>query len=381
MKIKVLLLIVSFFVFLSCKNEQSNVLPPQKIQVFEVKAKTVPIYQEFVGQIYGERDIPIRARVQGFLEKIYFKEGSRVKKGQLLYHIDPDPFMQEVAEKESMVSQAKTLLIQSESDLQRIKPLAELDAVSKRELDMAQAKRDADISSLEAAKANLNIANINLGYAKMYAPINGIIGKTLAREGEFVGKEPNPVILNTVSEIKNVRVQFFLSENEYLRIARNYMERYKQKIQTNKEHLAVELILADGTLYEHKGKMDFIDRNVDPSTGAILLQASFPNPDGLIRPGQFARVKSVIKTEKDALLVPQKCITELQGEFSVFVVNSENKIERKQVEIGDKIDDLWIIKEGINSGDKVVLEGLQKVASGMEVIPEVTEFESQSNNQ
>ena len=372
----------SFLIFLSCKDEQSNVLPPQTIKVFEVKkAKTVPIFQEFVGQIYGERDIPIRARVQGFLKKIYFEEGTHVKKGQLLYAIEPDPFMQEVAEKESMVAQARTLLIQSESDLLRIKPLADLDAVSKRELDMAQAKRDADISSLEAAKANLNIANINLGYAKMYAPINGIIGKTLAREGEFVGKDPNPVILKTVSEIKIIRVQFFLSENEYLRIAKNYIEKYKQKIQKNNQDLPVELILADGTFYDQKGKIDFIDRNVDPSTGAILLQASFPNPDGLIRPGQFARVKTMIKEEIDALLLPQKCITELQGQFSVFVVNSENKIERKQVEIGDKIDDLWIIKEGINSGDKVVLEGLQKVASGMEVIPEVTEFKSQSNIQ
>ncbi len=376
-----LLFALSVFTLLSCKDKEPDVIPPQPFQVYEVKAKTVPIYQEYVGQIYGERDIPIRARVQGFLDKIYFDEGTRVKKGQLLYAIDPEPFMQEVTEKESMVAQAKTLLIQSESDLQRIIPLAELDAVSKRELDMAQAKRDADISSLEAAKATLNLAKINLGYAKMYAPINGIIGKTLAREGEFVGKDPNPVILNTVSEIKNVRVQFFLSENEYLRIARSYMTKFKQKIQKNNEDIEVELILADGTLYKHKGKMDFIDRNVDPSTGAILLQASFPNPDGLIRPGQFARVKSIVKTEKDALLVPQKCITELQGQYSVFIVNSENKIERKQVEIGDKIDDLWIIKEGINNGDKVVLEGLQKVASGMEVIPEVTEFESQSNNQ
>lgn len=373
---------IVILLMISCKNEQKNVLPPQTIKVFEVKkAKTVPIFQEFVGQIYGERDIPIRARVQGFLQKIYFEEGSRVKKGQLLYAIDPDPFMQEVAEKESMVAQAKTLLIQSESDLLRIKPLAEIDAVSKRELDMAQAKRDADISSLEAAKANLSIANINLGYAKMYAPINGIIGKTLAREGEFVGKDPNPVILNTVSEIKIIRVQFFLSENEYLRIAKNYVEKYKQKIQKNNQDLPVELILADGTFYDQKGKIDFIDRNVDPSTGAILLQASFPNPDGLIRPGQFARVKTMIKEEVGALLLPQKCITELQGQFSVLVVNSENKIERHQVEIGDKIDDLWIIKKGINSGDKVVLEGLQKVTSGMEVIPEVTEFKSQSNIQ
>lgn len=373
---------VLFFValsFFSCnKKDTVTQLPPQPIKVFDVRPETVPIYQEFVGQIYGERDIPIRARVEGFLNKIYFNEGSRVKKGQLLYAIDPDPFVQEVAAQRSRVSQAKTMLIQSESDLQRIIPLAAIDAVSKRELDMAIAKRDADISALDAANAVLNISKINLGYAKLYAPINGIIGKTLAREGEFVGKDPNPVILNTISEIKRIRVQFFLSENEYLRIARNYMNKYEKRIQKNDEIIDIQLILADGSLYKHKGKMDFIDRNVDPSTGAILLQASFPNPDGLIRPGQFARVKALIKEEVDALKVPQKCITELQGQYSVFIVNSENKIETIQVKIGDKIDDYWIISEGLNSGDKVVLEGLQKIKSGMEVIPEITEFKSQT---
>ncbi len=366
---------VCVFVF-SCKKEEIKVIPPQPIKVYEVKPKSVPIFKEFVGQIYGERDIPIRARVEGFLEKIYFKEGSNVKKGQLLYAIDPDPFREKVAAEQSMVAQAKTMLAQKESDLQRVKPLAAIDAVSKRDLDMAQAERDAAISSLDAANANLNIANINMSYAKLYSPINGVIGRTLAREGEFVGKDPNPVILNTVSDIKTVRVQFFLSENEYLLMAREYMNNSKR---TNKP--SFELILSDGSLYKYQGEMDFVDRNIDEKTGSILLQATFPNPDGFIRPGQFARVKIKVKNIEAAILVPQKSVTELQGLYSVFIVNSENKIETKQVEVGEKIGDLWIIKKGVNAKDKVVFEGLQKIKSGMEVIPEVAEFKSQTNIQ
>ena len=382
MKTKIILLILPFLIFLSCKKEEEKKqLPPQNIKVFEVKAKSVPIYEEYVGQIYGEKDIPIRARVEGFLEKISFKEGSRVKKGQLLYTIDSDPFMEGVVAQQSMVSQAETVLIQMESDLSRVKPLAEMDAVSKRDLDMAQAQRDAAISSLKAAKANLKISQINLGYAKLYAPIDGIIGKTLAREGEFVGKDPNPVILNTVSELKNIRVQFFLSENEYLLAARNFIGKYDKKIETQREKLSLELILTDGSVYKHKGEIDFIDRNIDASTGTILLQATFSNPDRLLRPGQFARVRVKVADRKDALMVPQKCVSELQGQYSLFIVNSENKIESRQVKVGYKLDDFWIIQEGLKNNDKVVLEGLQKVRTGMEVVPEVTEYKSQSTNQ
>lgn len=381
MNTKIIFFVLPFFIF-SCKKEEvKKQLPPQTIKVYEVKPKSVPIFKEFVGQVYGEKDIPIRARVEGFITGISFEEGSRVKKGQLLYSIDPDPFMEKVVAQKSMVSQAKTMLIQKESDLNRVKPLAEMDAVSKRDLDMAQAQRDAAISSLKAAEANLEIAQINLGYTKVYAPINGIIGRTMAREGEFVGREPNPVILNTVSELKNVRVQFFLSENEYLYAAREFVTTYKKKIQTQDDKLPLELILTNGSVYKYKGVIDFIDRNIDASTGAIMLQATFPNPDRLLRPGQFARVRIKVQDVKDALLVPQKCVTELQGQYSLLVVNTDNKIEAKQVEIGEKLTDFWIIKKGIKAGDKIVLDGLQKVQSGTEVIPEVTEFKSQSNTQ
>ncbi len=373
------LFIIGVF-FSSCKKDEAKKqLPPQKINVFEVKSQTVPIYEEFVGQIYGEKDIPIRARVDGYIEEIHFEEGSRVKKGDLLYVIDPAPFVEAEVAKQSMVAQAETVLVQTESDLKRIKPLAEMDAVSQRELDMAQAQRDASISALNAAKADLNIAQINLSYTKIVSPINGIIGRTLAREGEYVGKDPNPVILNTVSNINTIRVQFFLSENEYLRAARSYVNDSGKKIQRdNGETVVVELILSDGTLYDQKGRIDFIDRSVNSSTGTILLQASFPNPSGLIRPGQFARVKIKALEVKDALIVPQKCLSELQGQYSVLVVNSENKVETVQVKIGEKIPGYTIIKEGIKSGDKIILEGLQKARPGMEVIPVVTPYKNES---
>lgn len=373
---------IIFLVILSCnKDKQVKVMPPQPFQVYEIETKSVPIYDEFVGQVYGEKDIPIRARVVGFLDGIHFREGERVKKGQLLYSIDPEPLQEEVAAQTSMVAQAQTILVQAESDLKRIQPLAEVSAVSEQELDMATSQRDAAISGLEAAKANLNIANINLGYAKMYSPIDGIIGKTLAREGEFVGKEPNPVILNTVSQLRSVRVQFFLSENDYLRVAREYMIRAKDKTAAKNEAIDLQLILADGSVYPYKGKMDFIDRNVDASTGAILLQATFPNPDRLIRPGQFARVKAKIREAKDAVLIPQKCARELQGQYSVFLVNAENKLEARQITIGEKIGEFFIVKEGLQGGDKIILEGVQKARSDMEIIPELTEFVSQQNPQ
>ena len=379
-KIYILFLVVSIL-FTGCKKEQQGVIPPQPFEVYEIKTKSVPIYQEFVGQLYGEKDIPIRARVVGFLDGMHFKEGERVQKGQLLYSIDPDPLLQEVAAQTSMVAQAQTVLAQAESDLKRIEPLAALSAVSEQELSMATSQRDAAASGLEAAIANLKLAELNLGYAKMYAPIEGIIGKTLAREGEFVGKDPNPVILNTVSQLSSVRVQFFLTERDYIKVAKEFINRTNKKIEARDSEVELELLLADGSLYEHKGKMDFIDRNIDSETGSILIQASFPNPDRMLRPGQFARVKIKVREAKDAILIPQKCAKELQGQFSVMFVNSENIVESKQVVIIDKFGEFYVVEEGLKNGDKIIMEGLQKARSGMEIIPEVTDFVSQQTPQ
>ena len=374
-----LFLLLFLVITTSCKEKQIKTQPLQKINVYEVNSKTVPIYEVFVGQVFGQKDIPIRARVEGFLEGINFIEGSNVKKGDLLYTIDPDPFREAVVAKQSMVAQANTIVTQKESDLKRVKPLAEIDALSKRELDMAQAQRDASISSLEAANADLKIALINLSYTKIASPIDGIIGRTLAREGEFVGKNPNPVILNTVSDINTIRVQFFLSENEYLKIAKEYSKNSSQQEREKKSD--IQLILSDGSLFEERGKIDFIDRNIDTSTGTILVQATFQNPDKIIRPGQFARVKIKVKDVKDALIVPQKCLMELQGQYSVLVVNEQNKVETIQVEVGEKIPGFVIVKSGLKNGDRVVLEGLQKARPGNEIIPVVTDYKSQETKQ
>ena len=342
--------------------------------------KDVPIYSEFVGQVFGLYDIPIRARVEGFLEGIYFQEGQAVKKGQLLYAIDAQPFIAEVASQRSKVAEAKTLLVNAEKELNRYRPLAAKNAVSQSDLDAAQATYEAALASVEAAKANMQMSKINLSYTKMKSPIQGVIGKTEAKIGEFVGREPNPVILNTVSRIDTIRVQFFLTEADYLRIAKQYGEEIKENRENpnSKSTVDIELILSDGSIYPYTGKVDFIDRNVNSSTGSLLVQASFPNTQKLIRPGMYAKVKIPLQIVEDGMMIPQRCVKELQGQYSVYVVDSENKIVAKQLEIRGKIGDYYVVKDGIEATDKIVLEGLQKVSFGMEVIPKVTEFQSQS---
>ncbi|MCF6360199.1 MAG: efflux RND transporter periplasmic adaptor subunit [Cyclobacteriaceae bacterium] len=381
MKYSYLLFLVASVLFSSCnKEKKKQQQKPQQIQVVEVIQKDVPIYSEFVGQAYGLYDIPIRARVEGFLEGIHFSEGQGVKKGQLLYVIDAQPFIAEVASQQSKVAEAKTILVNASAELNRYKPLAERNAVSQSDLDAAQATYDAAQASVEAAKANMRMSQINLSYTRMKSPIKGVIGKTEAKIGEFVGREPNPVILNTVSRIDTIRVQFFLTEGQYLQLAKEYGKELKKPENSNpEEKVIVNLILADGENYAYSGVIDFIDRSVDSSTGSLLVQASFPNPKRLLRPGMYTKVKVAIELVKNALLVPQRCVQELQGQYSVYIVNANNIIEAKQLKIKAKIGDYYIIDEGIKAGEKIVLEGLQKVGSGMEVSPKVIEFQSQSS--
>ncbi len=382
MKYKVLLVLIAGALLAACnKEKKQQQRQPPEIQVVEVIQKDVPIYSEFVGQAYGLYDIPIRARVEGFLEGIYFSEGQGVKKGQLLYVIDAQPFIAEVASQQSKVAEAKTVLVNASAELSRYKPLAEKNAVSKSDLDAAQATYDAALASVEAAKANMRMSQINLSYTRMKSPIRGVIGRTEAKIGEFVGRDPNPVILNTVSRIDTIRVQFFITEGQYLRLAKQYRDDIKEKGENpnTKRKADIQLILADGEGYNFLGWFDFIDRNVDSSTGSMMVQASFPNPNGLLRPGMYTKVKVPIENVKNALLVPQRCVSELQGQYSVYIVNGENKIEAKQIKIKEKIGDYYMIEEGVVAKDKIVLEGLQKVGSGMVVKPKIVEFQSQSS--
>ncbi|MCZ6471476.1 MAG: efflux RND transporter periplasmic adaptor subunit [Gammaproteobacteria bacterium] len=376
----VLITCLVFLLFACSEEKKAPAPPPPEVSVFETKAEDVPLFLEFVGQTSGLKDITIRARVEGFLEGIHFKEGSWIKKGDLLYTMESQPFEEKVATRMSNVAEVKTMLAKNKGDLDRIEPLAKINAVSKSDLDAAQAAYDATISSLEAARANLRAANIQLGYTKISSPINGIIGKTQAKVGDFVGKDPSPVILNTVSQVDTILVTFFITETQYLEFSR-----HKAKVgskQPDDGEAKFELILIDGSLYGYNGKLDFVDREVDTTTGSMLVQASFPNPDRLLRPGQFTRVRIKIQVVKGAILIPQRCVMEIQGLYNVFVVDSNNKIETREIQVGTKVGSSWMITEGLKPGEKVVYEGLQKVRDGVTVNPTIADIKSmdQGNN-
>ncbi len=367
MRFKTIALItcLCFYLFACSEENKTSAPPPPEVSVIETKARDVPLYLEFVGQTSGLKDIAIRARVEGFLEGLHFQEGSEVGKGALLYTLESQPFEEKVAARMSAVAEVKTMLAKAKGDLARIKPLAKINAVSKSDLDAAVAAYESTLSSLEAAKATLRAAKIELSYTKINSPIGGIIGRTKAKVGDFVGKDPNPVILNTVSQLDTILVDFFITETQYLKLARHLAKEVSK--QQDEQKANFELILIDGSTYEHKGKPDFVDREVDTTTGAMLVQASFPNPDKLLRPGQFTKVRIKGQVVKDAILIPQRCVMEIQGLYNVFVVDTSGKIETREIRVGSRVGSLWLITEGLKPGEKVVFEGLQKVRDGVTV--------------
>ena len=373
------LIVLLAIVLINCAPKQQVKMQPQKVNVIVTQQKNITDYKEFVGQIYGYKDISIRARVDGFLEGIHFREGYPVKKGQLLYTIDSQPFEAEVSSYQSKVAEAKTMYAKAEADLNRYKPLAESNAVSKADLDAAQAQYDAAESSVQAAEANLRLAKIKMGYTKILSPIYGIIGKTQAKIGEYVGKSQSTVVLNTVSRIDEIFVEFFLTESQYLGVMKHLGSADTLFYSREEKNKILELILADGSIHDSKGHISFLDRAIDSNTGSLLVQAQFENSKRIIRPGQYAKIRFPLIIE-DAIVIPQKCVIELQGQFSVFIVNIENIIETRQIVAGAKIDDFWVIEDGLKAGEKVVIDGVQKVRSGVEVNATEIEFESQSNS-
>lgn len=373
MRLKAVSLSACLFLFLfACsekKNTDMSAAPPAKISVIETTARDVPLYLQLVGETHGLKDIAIRARVEGFLEGIHFQEGSEVKKGDLLYTLESQPFEEKVAARKSAVAEAQTMLAKAKGDLDRIEPLAKINAVSQSDLDAATAAYEASISSLEAAKATLRAAKIELGYTKIYSPIDGIIGRTQAKVGDFVGREPNPVILNTVSQVDTVLVTFFITESQYLEVARSLAK--TNPARRDRREANPQLILIDGSVYEHKGKIDFVDRQVDTTTGAMLVQASFPNPEKLLRPGQFVKVRILGRMVNNGILIPQRCVMELQGLYQVYVVDVNNKVTTRRITVGPKVGSFWLVAKGLKAGEKVIYEGLQKVKDGATVAPTI----------
>jgi len=379
-----LILIPAFGLLISgCKEKSTAALPPPQVQVVEVIQQDIPVMEEWVGQTFGLFDISIQARVDGFLEGMFFEEGRRVKKGQLLYTIETEPYDAKVAVAQGQLEEVNTRLVKSESDLTRIRPLAEVNAVSQSDLDAAVAQRDAAKAAVEAARANLESANIELGFTRIYSPIDGVIGKTQVYPGDYVGRGITNVVLNEVSRIDSILVEFHLPEEKYLEFVRFFSQKGGVAVQKNTADRGLTLILSDGSEYPERGRIKFVNRQVDAATGTILLQASFPNPGLILRPGQFAKVRGVVDLIQDGLLIPQRCVQELQGNYNVFVVNEKDEVEYRRIEVSSAYETSYmIVSSGLAPGERVVYEGLQKVKSGAKVSPVVENLsDSQVENQ
>lgn len=373
-----LMLFLFVFLLISCVKNEKKVLPPPGVQLIKVLQTDVPIPNDFTGQTYGYKDIPIRARVDGFLTGIHFQEGSTVKKGQLLYTIDPEPLKALEAQQLSLLAQAETMLAKAESDVKRYRPLAAINAVAQSDLDAAEAQYKSAQASVEAAEAQLRYAQINLSYTRITSPIDGIIGKTEAKTGEYVGRAPNPVVLNTVSTTDTILVQFSISESEFLGLVRS-MQKKKEaedtaKVKNPKQKAQISLVLADGTTFESPGRFNFADRQVDPSTGTILMQVSFFNKGNILRPGQFARLRVVMDEVENGLLIPQRCVREIQGNFMVYTVNANNEVETRQVKLGSKVGSMWLVLEGLKAEDQIIFEGLMYARPGNKVTPQLIDI-------
>ncbi|HKQ97681.1 MAG TPA: efflux RND transporter periplasmic adaptor subunit [Candidatus Polarisedimenticolia bacterium] len=349
----------------ACKKPAPQARPPLELPVIKVIQLDTPITADRVGQIYGAEDIEIRARVAGFLEGMHFKEGSRVRKGDLLYTIDPREQQEEVARAQGDLASAKTRLVKAESDVSRYRPLAAMKAVAQADLDAAVAEEGAARGQVDAAEATLRFTKLNLGYTRITAPIDGLIGMTQAKVGDYVGQFPNPIVLNTLSNIDTVQARFSISERDYLDLVR----KFKGSAETTPPPTNIRLLLADGSEYQHPGMLDFADRQVDPTTGTLRLQATFPNPERILRPGQYARVRVVVEERKGALLLPQRAVQELQGQQMVALVGADDTVTMKAVTMGPRIGSLWLVEKGLQPGDRVVLEGAQKVPPGAKVVP------------
>lgn len=353
---------VFLFVTACNKKEEAPPPPPPQVKVATVLQKDVPIYVENIGETEGASDVEVRARVEGFLQSVDFQEGSFVQKGQVLYTIDSAPYQASLATAQGQTAQAQAQLSKTQQDVARYKPLVELNAISRQEYETAVSAEEAAKAALSSAKAMEDNAKINLGYTKVFAPIDGLVGKTQVKPGQLVGRGEN-TLLTVISNVDSIHVRSNVSERDYLRLARA-REATKEKPKDN-----FELVLADGSVHKYKGNLVFADRAIDPTTGTLGIEAEFPNPDHILRPGQYARIRVAIDQKQGAILVPQTAVQELQGTYSVAVVGSDNKISLRQVQAGARIGSLWVIDSGLKPGDKVVVEGLQKVRDGVTVSP------------
>lgn len=434
-----LLVIIGFITIASKSNDSAKAAPrPLDVEVVQVKQDDVPVYSEWIGTTEGIVNADIKGQVTGYLLRQDYKEGSFVKKGELLFEIDPRPFQavldqakgqlaqfegqleqanSQVVQAEAQVAQANSQLLQAQAqvaqadanqvktqlDVNKYAPLAEKKAVTQQEYDnatqanvVAKAQVEASKAGVETARAQLRAANaqigtakaatktasgqvenakaavrtaeLNLSFTRIVSPIDGIAGLAQTQVGDLVQpNNPNSPLLTTISTVDPIKVYFTISEQQYLAFTKENLIAARQGASV--AQIELELILADGTTYPHKGNFYYADRQVDQKTGAIRIAGLFPNPGNILRPGQFGRVRAVTATKNSALLVPQRAVTQLQGGYQVAVVGNDNKIEIRTIKLGDHSGSMWVVEEGLKPGETVVVEGIQRVRPGAIVNP------------
>ena len=375
-----LIVIALIVVAMRSKHVSSAVTgAPPDVMVAPVEQKDVTLYSEWIGTLDGFENAAVKAQVTGYLLRQDYQEGAFVQKGQLLFEIDPRPFQAVLDQAEGQLAQATAQLanaqaiqVRTQLDVERYAPLAKEQAASQQDLDNATQNNLAAKATVETAKAQIKTATaavetakVNLGFTRLIAPISGIAGQAQLQVGALVDASSPPV--TTVSTVEPIKVFFTVSEPEYLAFNRQYPSVASREAQ--RKLMPLTLILADGTTYPKAGEIYFADREVNQSTGAIRIAGLFPNPGNILRPGGYGKVRAATRTQKNAVLIPQRAVTELQGSYQVALLDSENKVSIQPVEVGERFGSLWIIQKGLKPGDRVVAEGIQHVRAGMQVNP------------
>jgi membrane fusion protein (multidrug efflux system) len=348
---------------MGCDKEKPAAPPSPTVELVTVTQQDVPIYMEWIGSLDGDVNAVIRPQVTGYLVKQNYREGDLVKKGQPLFEIDPRTFEAAVDEAKGVRAQQLARYETARANLARVKPLAAKNAVSQKDLDDSTGTEQSAKAQLESADAALKTAKLNLAFTRITSPVTGIAGIAKAQIGDLLSPSM-ATELTTVSTVEPIKVYFNISEREYLKMATAAIASGSRP-----EKVPLTLILVDGSVYPQPGRFSILNRQVDTSTGTFKAAALFGNPDNLLRPGQYGRVRATMSVQKGALLVPQRAVTELQGKYLIAVVGPDNKADIRPVSVGERIGTDWIITQGLQPGEQVIAEGTQKVRPGMTVNP------------
>ena len=350
----------------ACKKKETPAAPPPTVEVAPVIRKDVAVYGEWIGTLDGFVNAEIRPQIEGYVLRQVYKEGSLVGAGEPLFEIDAREFQAAYDQANGSVSQYEATVANAKTTVARYTPLAAQKAISQQELDDAVTRERTAEANLVSARAALERSRLNLGWTKVTSPISGIAGVAKTQVGDLVNRQS---VMTTVSQVNPIKVYFNPSEQEYLAWVAKYGPVEKSLKSAQLEEGKLQLILADGSKFPHNGKPFLVGREIDVKTGTIQLAGAFPNPGDLLRPGQYGKVRVAVDLKKGAILVPQRAVSEMQGSYQVAVVGSDNKVTMKVVKPGPVEGSLWVIEDGLKPGDRIVVEGLQRVRSGMTVVP------------